>query len=580
VKGCLKEDSISSLDFSIGDEIASSFRVNEVIQGGTEVVYLCEDLTEKIPVALKTVHFHAFDDWREVLQGFIREAKIWIQLGQRRNLVSVYRIVNVETDQGLCPLVVTELVKGHPEFGTSLAGWIRHSGLDMQLIVLFSFEICIGMMEAQKAIRESGRGTDLIHCDLNPENILISAEGDVKIADFGMARIFGPSGVLTFPLLSSARFNTFGCTNARWGTPPYMSPEQCSGDSLTIRSDIYSFGCTLYEMCTGRHIFDAASSEEFIDRHVHKPHIPVLARNSKIPRGVASLIEHCLQKDPLKRPSDFSAVKDLIDKLITEAHYPLLIFDLCGFSGLSNEPRVKKSWDVSRETEIWLLDAIRGPDYVVKQGLARDVEEVAAVVDNIRNRKDGENAEEVKEKRLKKAYESLLVGDSFFKLSETEESMEPGRQEELLRLALSQYVMAQEIAPGDPRTGFRLGMTYNMLAHLVREEKRQLSDGFLALARQEYTDIIESNIAPFGDEIGNTYYFSPYHVWYHRAATYFTEDNVTKAAEEWRSLLCLIDRDFNTALPNWQKVLRLIKRDVEHVLEVAKECLPTPDENE
>ena len=552
------------------------FKVDQVVQGDMGVVYLCEDLTEKTPVALKTFRFHGVDGWEEALLSFIKEAKLWIQLGQRRNLVSVYGVVNVETEEGLCPFVVTESVKGHPKFGSSLAGWIRHSALDMQLILLFSLEICVGMIEAQKAIWESGKGTDLIHCDLKPENILISAEGDVKIADFGLARVFGASSVLSLPLLAPKRFDRFGCTNGRWGTPAYMSPEQCSGRSPTGRSDIYAFGCVLYEMCTGRHIFDAVSSEDFMEKHLNAPHIPILERNWEVPGGVAAMIDCCLQKDPFKRPSDFSAVKDLLDGLITEAHYPKLSFDLCGFSALSDEPRVKKSLNVSRETEILLLSAICGHEYIVKQGLARDVEEVASVINDIRNRRGSEySAEREKERRLDKAYEKLQTGDSFLVLGQTAESMEPRQEEELLRLALSQYAMAQKIAPGNPRTSFRLGMTYNLLAGLIREEKVRLSDDYIALARQEFTEIIESNATLFGDSIGITYYFLPYHALYHRAATYAIENDVARTCDEFRLLLEVIDRDFEAASPKWKKALRLIREEVEHVLEAAKDYLPS-----
>jgi hypothetical protein len=152
--------------------------------------------------------------------------------------------------------------------------------------------------------------------------------------------------------------------------------------------------------------------------------------------------------------------------------------------------------------------------------------------------------------------------------------MEPRQEEELLRLALSQYAMAQKIAPGNPRTSFRLGMTYNLLAGLIREEKVRLSDDYIAVARQEFTDIVESDIVPFGDSIGNTFYFLPYHALYHRAATYAIENDVARACEEFRSLLRVIDQEFEAAPPKWKNVLRLLRGDVEGVLEAAKDYLP------
>ena len=237
------------MDFSVGDEIRGRFRILEIKKGGMGLVFLCEDQYADMPVALKTFQLQNCQDWRNLSGDFQKEADIWIQVGRQYHVVRAYEVFNVETDEGLWPLLVTEFVEGDPRFGVPLAGWIECNALDLRLILLFAYEICSGMIETQMAIEASGRGTDLIHGDIKPQNILVSDEGVAKITDFGIAKIFGRQRVLSFPIMRRAKARSFCRTNVGWGTPAYMSPEQCAGRPRTPLSDIYSFGCVLYEMC-------------------------------------------------------------------------------------------------------------------------------------------------------------------------------------------------------------------------------------------------------------------------------------------------------------------------------------------
>jgi serine/threonine-protein kinase len=127
----------------------------------------------------------------------------------------------------------------------------------------------------------------VLHLDLKPGNIMISLAGEVKVLDFGIARIVAPKqGPAKGP---------------RVGTPPYMSPEQVRGDALDPRSDLYSFGCVLYELLTGRPPFTGTELNHVLDAHLNKEPAPPRTRNPEVPAEVEEIVLKCLQKAPAKR---------------------------------------------------------------------------------------------------------------------------------------------------------------------------------------------------------------------------------------------------------------------------------------
>lgn len=495
------------------------------------LVFLCEDEYAGMPVALKTFQFQNCQNWKTLRADFRKEADIWIQLGRQYHVVRAYEVFNVETNDGLWPLLVTEFVEGDPRFGPSLVGWIEHNALDLRLILLLADEICTGMIEMQMAIEASGRGTALTHGDIKPENVLISSEGVAKITDFGIAKILGQQRVLNIPIMRQTMAKSFCHTSAGWGTPVYMSPERCAGRPLTPLSDIYSFGCVLYELCSGYSIFDVESPEDFIRSHISSPIIPPEVRNPRIPANLSAIIKGCLDKDPTKRPQSFRVVRDLINSLITERNYPRIWFFLFGFSAFSDKPRLRKDLNVTQEGEVFLLDATHGADYVIRQGFAANVEEVASILSKYRSTTENEREERC---RLHNVDDYLVTGDSFLKLSE---SADCDSREESLRSALGQYRMADKLSPNEPRILFRLGMAWNTLAETIKQEKPLLGFDLFEQAKDSFTRILQSEFAPFVDAIGNTLYFLPYHALFHRAVSYLYEGDLSEGTRQFESLI-------------------------------------------
>src|SRR5262249_2158767 len=157
-------------------------------------------------------------------------------------------------------------------------------------------------------------------------------------------------------------------------TAPYMLPEQCLGTrKIDVRSDVYSFGCILYEMCTGRRVFYGNSVEEVFMKHLKEtPEFPSHL-NQRLPRALVNLTQACLEKHPEDRPQTFQEVSAAIQKTLQdEGHGNGLLFFLFGFSGYSDRPRAKSEWRLSQATEAIMLEASKGVDYVIQLGLVKD----------------------------------------------------------------------------------------------------------------------------------------------------------------------------------------------------------------
>jgi len=211
--------------YSIGYKLLNRFEIRQILSGSMGVVYICSSSNGNL-YALKT-----FQDKyllsAAAKERFVDEAKAWLKLGYHHNIVQAKWVERIDGK----PYIILECVLGDDGQPLSLTRKLEQRPLDMQLVLDYAIQVCLGMHYVQ--IRQLG----LIHRDLNPNNILISQDGTVKVTDFGIA-VFTQGGDA-----EQLRF---------MGDPAYMSPEQRTGGTIDFRSDIYSFGCILYEMLCGK----------------------------------------------------------------------------------------------------------------------------------------------------------------------------------------------------------------------------------------------------------------------------------------------------------------------------------------
>jgi serine/threonine protein kinase len=275
----------------IGTTVVDRYEILSVIGfGGWSVVYRAFDKSLNRLVAIKAMHAHLCVDQTKLLR-FQREAEASAGL-THPNIAVVY-------DNGLLwagrPYISMELVEGE-----SLAQSLNRGGApDLEKTLAIFIQICNGL----EAIHNPG----LVHRDLKPGNIKVSTAGEVKILDFGCAKhILQENNLLTR-------------TDESVGTPAYMSPEQCLGKPVDARSDIYSFGCVMYEVLTGRRPFQ---SENLLDcMRMHIKSMPakfrVVQPSWKIPERLEAVVFKACAKDPGDR---YASAKELRDALSTSLH--------------------------------------------------------------------------------------------------------------------------------------------------------------------------------------------------------------------------------------------------------------------
>jgi eukaryotic-like serine/threonine-protein kinase len=241
--------------------------------GGMGKVYLARDEVLDRDVALKVLREQYAEDW-ELVERFEREAKASASLNHP-NIVSVY-------DRGRTAEGSYYIAMEHVPGGT------------LKDLILKE-----GSMEAAEALRLTSQVADalgvahasgIVHRDVKPHNVLLTAAGDAKVADFGIAR-----AASKVSLSNSSRV---------LGTATYMSPEQAMGDPLGPESDLYSLGVVLYEMLTGKVPFEADSSVGVAMKHVTEPPRPPREKDPEVPEGLNAVVLKLLQKKPEDRYSD------------------------------------------------------------------------------------------------------------------------------------------------------------------------------------------------------------------------------------------------------------------------------------
>ncbi len=258
--------------------------------GGMGEVYRARDTNLGRDIALKTLPAAVTHD-QDRLARFRREAQVLAALNHP-NIGGIYGLEEVGPQRFL----VLELVEGE-----TLADRIRNGPLP----VTEALGIARQIAEALQAAHDKG----IVHRDLKPANIALTADDSVKVLDFGLAKAIDPgvsasgSDPVNSPTITSPTLLTG--LGVILGTAAYMSPEQAKGRQADKRSDVWAFGCVLYEMLTGKRPFKGEDVSDTLAA-VLRGDPAWEALPASVPASVKTLIEGCLQKNPRERIGDIS----------------------------------------------------------------------------------------------------------------------------------------------------------------------------------------------------------------------------------------------------------------------------------
>ena len=313
-------------EFQVGERIEGRYEVADIRRGGMGIVYLCYDLEQHEPVAIKTFQSRFLNNERAV-NRFNNEAVTWVKLEKHRHVVQARLVQNINER----PHIFLEHISGEEGYSPDLRSWIDHNRLDLAQSIEFGLHIALGMQHATRKV------PGLVHRDLKPANILVTHDAIAKVTDFGLVRSLELEDI---PIASDAtpepssrpRRNTAPLTRvgAIVGTAPYMSPEQCNSKPVDLRSDIYSFGCLLFEMLTGRHVFDARRFREWLAAHSKWPPRFRAEELDSIPEALRRLTLFCLEKDANDRPSDWGVIVDTLAPIYEEVTGQPAILEVTG----------------------------------------------------------------------------------------------------------------------------------------------------------------------------------------------------------------------------------------------------------
>ena len=283
---------------SLVGSILAHFRIEARLgHGGMGVVYRAMDEKLKRPVALKVLP-EGFAANEERRQRFVREA----QSAAAVLHPNVATIFEAGESEGRI-FIAMELVEGEP-----LRARLKAGPLTPKAAIEIGRQIARGLARAHE------RG--IVHRDLKPENVMITPDGEVKIVDFGLAKLRGiPDAGPSESVLERQETVSHVTEEGRvLGTPAYMSPEQAIGTAVDAPSDVFSLGIVLYEMVTGERPFAGNTPPEVAIAHRREPHELPSRRVSGVRSALDGVIDRCLAKDPSSRPAarEVSAALDAL----------------------------------------------------------------------------------------------------------------------------------------------------------------------------------------------------------------------------------------------------------------------------
>lgn len=299
--------------------------------GGMSVVYKAKCHTLDRLVAIKVLKEEFASD-----ENFVSKFKMEAQAAARLshpNIVNVYDVV----DEGNLHYIVMELIEG-----ITLKSYIEKKGfLENKEAIGIAIQVAQGIAAAHEQ--------HIIHRDIKPQNMIISRDGNVKVADFGIARA-----------VSSQTMNATAV-----GSVHYISPEQARGGYCDERSDIYSFGITMYEMVTGRVPFEGDNTVAVALAHLETPITPPSQLNPVVSSGLEQIILKCTQKKPDRRYSSIGDVITDLRHVMVDPDYN--IYGAVSQTDEENDPYVTRP--ISREELSQIQERRRShtEDIVVKE---------------------------------------------------------------------------------------------------------------------------------------------------------------------------------------------------------------------
>jgi serine/threonine protein kinase/tetratricopeptide (TPR) repeat protein len=269
----------------IGQTVSHYRIVGKLGGGGMGVVYEAEDTRLGRHVALKFIPENLVKD-EKALERFVREARTASQL----NHPGICTIHDIENSNGQ-PFIVMEKLEG-----ASLKERIRGTPMELDEIL----DIGIQVTDALAASHAKG----IIHRDIKPANIIVTPSGQAKILDFGLAKL---------AVGENANEDSLTAVGVIPGTAVYMSPEQARGEEIDARSDLFSLGVVLYEMCTGKKPFSGGNVVTTLDAVLNQKPISPLSLNHRLPKEMEGIIGRAMEKNKGNRyPNALSMKGDLV----------------------------------------------------------------------------------------------------------------------------------------------------------------------------------------------------------------------------------------------------------------------------